>query len=436
MSTSVSKYSTAALAIFPLLLTILIFWLINGRGPITFGSLDLSRAQYLFFPFVCLALWWGGLLRISAATLGLAMAGYLCGFAGNFYYAGTPHNNVAIVRFQDDPLEVETHKFREALQKRFKVFSNLQAQRFPDDLTTLKDVEAAMQKIRSGRAFSFHAGATPVAELKAAIWGGLRRVYMVFSGERVMTLAQATHLPEGMQLGRLELIASVPQVGLSFQPQQYTQEFAARTLAGTLPSVFQAPEQPSAEAHLLYAAGMIAGWTSFAHRAFPWWVLANRYLAEGLSGGDLSEGSIRCAHRAFEMAKKYLRRGDNPALEAAILNNQGVLLVSLGTLKKEKKFFKAGMKKFKAAMRIAHGDKDLWQIARFEIGIAANNIGHAKGLLGKKHEKRRDARQAGVKKGHKKGQKKVAVKNPAKKKVKKQKGQKVNAQQRSNPPAN
>ena len=78
---------------------------------------------------------------------------------------------------------------------------------------------------------------------------------------------------------------------------------------------------------------MRAFWTTYAHRAYPWFINGNRHLLDALDGDFNEPAELDCALIAYKRALSFLvNPSDNPELFGAIMNNTGIAFALQGYL--------------------------------------------------------------------------------------------------------
>jgi len=156
------------------------------------------------------------------------------------------------------------------------------------------------------------------------VWGDerfLRVTLPITSPEAVLSRLA----PAARTVGQYELVLEVPGFGVSFMPAGGTAGFLSLVFGETGSGRGLLPPLTPARESLLRAAMHTADlWRSFAHRAWPAFVLGNHHLVSAIENGPYEPAELRCAVQAYEAALGFLRPGDNPPLQAAILNNQAV----------------------------------------------------------------------------------------------------------------
>lgn len=286
-----------------------------------------SLLQICVFPFVLLALSqvFRGLWRVPLAVFSLS-----------FFFAGTGalyayvyplqlrSGGVVIARLEHDELENETRIFREAINRTLKRISAYRALNIPDSFADLKVAQEFM---------------TQNSHLRMLVSGNKKWINVstgVQSGKTLQDMGLRIMLPP---LPELKLHTNVSYYGMSYDPVSATSSFLAAMIAAQL-EFDKRFESNRYELALLQASRTEAFWTSFAHRAYPFWLLGNHYLERAVRARNVQKRSLVCAIKAYKEATRYLRRGDNPALEASIYNNLGLVHALRGYLVGKKKEIK------------------------------------------------------------------------------------------------
>jgi hypothetical protein len=131
----------------------------------------------------------------------------------------------------------------------------------------------------------------------------------------------------------LQVVSQVPWVGLSKGLDTPTFEYvgtfirAARTFSEQLREGGTSLEY---EQLLLSVVLVRANWTSIEHVAAPKWMLGTLYLMRAISSPELGWGDLLCAESSFRSARLMLKSGGNPALLAAIINNEAIVRLMKG----------------------------------------------------------------------------------------------------------
>lgn len=167
----------------------------------------------------------------------------------------------------------------------------------------------------------------------AVVWGGERWLNVSM---RVPEPVKLSSFPKESLAGQflvehkisdLSLVTGVPTFGLSQSLDFNSSRFIGlliNPLNGFVNALRSAEESSQFEEEVREAAALKSTWSSFAHRSFPMWMTGTYHLTRALRSTGEENGDFTCALASFRAAKSNLR-GDNPALEAAILNNEAIL---------------------------------------------------------------------------------------------------------------
>ena len=177
----------------------------------------------------------------------------------------------------------------------------------------------------------------------------------------------------------LKLVTGIPMFGLSKSMDYDTSLFLGRLLA-SLNGYGRALEASSDsiefERKIREVAAIRSTWTSFAHRSFPMWMTGTYHLTRALRSSDVENGDLVCALTSFRAAKAQLRPGDNPALEAAILNNEAILRLvrsDMGLDAKEQKTIAqealVGAARLKSQPNAFTEEANVWGVIRHNLGV-------------------------------------------------------------------
>jgi hypothetical protein len=293
---------------------------------------SLPHIQLVVFPLVLFLLWKLRILgrRVPKAPLMGAM--FLAILASGYSY----------LYVRDEPLSFVVAKLEgddfEARSRQFRLLHRAQLRRIGGT--------RAIEAQRTHESFRSHAEALRFlnrsAYLPAVVWGNERWVTLTLHPERTRYPVSG-ELKTWLSALGLQFVESVPVVGLSIDPEDATAEFLSRVLAALLPLSHSSigalsqrfrgtgfSESGRIENELMYAANQQAPWNSFAHRAYPWWLLGNLQLTKALHDGRVEKGELECAIRSYTQARRFIGRGDNPELLAAALNNRAVAQAILG----------------------------------------------------------------------------------------------------------
>jgi hypothetical protein len=284
------------------------------------GASQLALYQLCVFPLVVLAFSQVALFGIKPPKI-LLMGALFAGAAGALF----THSNVdlaagafVVAQFEEDELSRETKIFRDRIRK---VLGWRGLTVVGTHSASVDSFEEAAHLLRTS------------PKLSGVIWGtprwltvSLKQYPMlpVFAGE-AREFVEEYQVPRRVQ--KLQVITSVPGVGLSSSGESPTVEFLGR-LADVWQDFAPALNMPHRyegyEMALRTLSGTKGKWTSFSHRALPMWMTGTLHLARAVHTRHPELGEILCAIKSFEAATSQLRQNDNPELMVAILNNQAI----------------------------------------------------------------------------------------------------------------
>jgi hypothetical protein len=287
-----------------------------------------STVQLAIFPVVVLllsALTLKG-LRLPRMLVGLAAVGVLCGAIVRYSDVGLQEGVFAIAPFTSDTLENKTMIFRDNVRR----FAGERGASIIGTIPARVSTEEEARGMLAQR-----------PQLGGIIWGSERWIHV---SSRLSPPVSLRQMPERSyarerlkELGfsDLRLITQAPWVGLSKGLDVRTYEFVGRyARASVLLSQRMTDFAASSDLeHLLQRASSIqAAWTSSEHLAAPKIMLGTYYLARAISGHDLEWGDLRCALASYRSARLILKKRGNPALMAAIRNNEAVIKILISNL--------------------------------------------------------------------------------------------------------
>lgn len=264
------------------------------------NSPNILAYQYIALPIVMVLLWRLRLLKRRApisVLVGAVTIGLLCSFAPGWLPASD--RSAQIATFEGDPLGARAALLSRRVERAFT--------RIGTDLelgTQITQVFEGAEQVR----LVLNSG----ARQQIIVWGNSGWLNLSFRDLPTKALSEFPILSMYRGAEELRLVQSVPVIGLSFEPPQASAMFISELIAAH--SVAR-PEEFWISASLTQAA-----WTSFAHRAYPTWQLANLQLAQSLEG-EFEPALLKCAMENYDKALTFLRRGDNIELESAIYNN-------------------------------------------------------------------------------------------------------------------
>jgi hypothetical protein len=287
-----------------------------------------SSVQLAIFPVVVLllsALTLKG-LRLPRMLVGLAAVGVLCGAIVRYSDVGLQEGVFAIAPFTSDTLENKTMIFRDNVRR----FAGERSASIIGTIPARVSTEEEARGMLAQR-----------PQLGGIIWGSERWIHV---SSRLSPPVSLRQMPESsyarerlkeLGLSDLRLITQAPWVGLSKGLDVRTYEFVGRfAQASVMLSQRMTDFSVSSELeHLLQRASSIqAAWTSSEHLAAPKIMLGTYYLARAISGHDLEWGDLWCALASYRSARLILKKRGNPALMAAIRNNEAVIKILISNV--------------------------------------------------------------------------------------------------------
>lgn len=287
-----------------------------------------STVQLVIFPVVVLllsALTLKG-LRLPRMIVGIAAIGVLCGAIVRYSDVGLQDGAFAVAPFTSDTLENKTMIFRDNVRR----FAGERGASFIGAIPARVSTEEEARGMLAER-----------PQLGGIIWGSERWIHV---SSRLAPAVSLGQMPERsyarerlreLGLSDLRLITQAPWVGLSKGLDVRTYEFVGRfARASMLLSQRMKDFADSSDLeHILQRASSIqAAWTSSEHLAAPKIMLGTYYLARAISGHDVEWGDLRCALASYRSARLILKKRGNPALMAAVRNNEAVIKILISNL--------------------------------------------------------------------------------------------------------
>ena len=263
--------------------------------------------QILAYPFVILALneILGSYFKLPASIY--LFAGLLA-LLGVFYSYTYPlqagAGGFVIARLEGDALQNETRIFRERINSTLGRTSHFRGLNIAENFSNGEQAKEFLVNNKN---------------IRILISGNKRWISLFFPERAPRTLKESGLSLPIENIADMKIDYSVKSIGVSYEPSQPTVAFLANLAEGTLRNGDS--DNNLIELALLQAGSIEAFWTSFAHRAYPWWMLGNYYLETSLRDSGYSKTLLRCAGYAYGRAGGFLRKGDNPDLRASILNN-------------------------------------------------------------------------------------------------------------------
>jgi|GEM_PF-2268993 len=361
-----------SLAVFCVLLGVLAL-LLKSPPPDSVLDLNPATAQVIAFPFVFLFVTRLCFVDLMVPRCLLALLAVCAALAVGFSYSHLVAGRrvFLVARLQDDQYETESRIFREEINRYLKrrpgaaaaPLSILGRGAFAGAAVSAKGVLTSFPgKIRAVRFYGSFRSAEEVngflaknPSVPAVLWGNNRWVNISMAPP-MEDAFPGPDLRQWLHALGLKVVPNIPVFGLSYQPRTETASFAAglfKALSAPRWSELMADLVLSAEHELdLREIGRAAApWTTFEHRAYPYWLLGNLAMEASLRGQGYDAGEMNCALAAYNKAQSFLVRGGNPELLAAIFNNRGVAYYVQGVLENKKRVKKAALYEFKAAAK-------------------------------------------------------------------------------------
>jgi hypothetical protein len=180
----------------------------------------------------------------------------------------------------------------------------------------------------------------------------------------------------------LEVVSSVPSVSLSFASDPGSVEYIARLAViwgSGSQALISADEDHRLEAEVLRINSIKSLWTTAEPIVFARWMYGTYYLARALSASsEQGSGEVQCAVRALRVAYSELARGERPALEAAIVNNQVIAeIVGYDATQTRRQVLEDALQRLRKARTISKLQNSAGMIRR----VLEKNISYIKGAL-------------------------------------------------------
>ena len=368
--------------------------------------LDGTTAQAFVFPFVLVLLaqvsvfshrinFW---VITGGAVLGLFSIAY--SFTSPLHIG---RGGALIARLSSDELQTETRIFRERINKFLSYSTHVTAHSFFEEFDSYSEVRDFIEN---------H------PRISLVTWGSTRWINIAFRTEEPVSLKELGLETGFSDASSLKIIKSIPVIGMSYEPTNDTASFIADILVGVSDGGRKFTKEDRQLA-LQHAATQRATWSSFAHRTYAFWLLGNLYLEEAFQNEEISRGSLNCALDSYKRGLQFLRKNDNPELEAALYNNYAIALFLQAMFEGDIKFKETAFKHFKMAVRTL-GQKNLFSVPYVAGVVAHENFVRASKfrfvILRKKGKKNRKLNQE-LKRKRQEG--KVAKSNKRKKRNRK-----------------
>jgi hypothetical protein len=296
--------------------------LLGALGIVAFGGSSQTRlvVQLLVLPCVLavfsrIAIW---SVRLPRIIVGIVVVAALTGAVVRYRDVTLLPGSLLLSRFENDRLGTQTTIVRDRIRS---VVGERAVSRVGAHEKVVQSAEDALEVLDDH------------PKVLGVVWGSERWLNVSLRVPEPFSLAT---LPKESLGGKflaehgvsdLKLITGVPRIGLSQSLDFNSARFIGLLIdpLNAFVGALQSPdESPQFEREVREAAAVKSTWTSFAHRALPMWMTGTYHLVRGLRSSEQENGDFACALASFRAAKSNLR-GDNPALEAAILNNEAVL---------------------------------------------------------------------------------------------------------------
>lgn len=349
---------------------------------------NLSIIQFIVFPVLLalLAVVSVRSLRVPRSFLAFALAGAACACCFAYIFPANPARAVVVAALEGDDFQSNSRVFREKVNSYLHDRGAVRAVGFHRALENYSEAKNVLVRDKLGM----------------VVWGNSRWLNLSFPYTPALSIAEFGDGLAFTRLSKFQIVTSVPNVGLSFEPRNETADFIAGMAAALIPAVSATtpldPSDSGARELTLMDAGNIFGrWTAGAHRALPWWVLGNLYTYRILRSEHLELGELRCAIAAYYRARSFLHPNDkiNADLWSAVHNNLAVLLALQSEAENQPKLRKRARLFFRAASKIRHMP-NLFDLEVRPGKVAKRNLHLLKGYVHKK---------AHAKKGKKSGKK-------------------------------
>ncbi len=305
-------------------------------------GLTLSDLQYLAVPFTIFAAWRFRLMgkSIPRFVLSLAIVGGVLSAILAYSGVGINKKTVLVARLVGDEFEAASRVFREQIKEAARGERDIQLRRYHAPLAGYQEAQKLLAD----------SGAL------AVIWGTKHWLSVSFAAGKDFFLGNNEIVSWEKMIG-LKPVSSVSVIGMSRIPEPDTVRFLASFLVGSSIVINSGASSSEVdygrmETELLSAATIRAHWTSYAHRAFPFWVLGNFYLQRGLQDGRYERAYLLCAIRAYTRARELLRYHENPELLAAILNNRAFVHFLIGWMEHRSDLKETALVELKVAAQL------------------------------------------------------------------------------------
>lgn len=312
-------------------------------------SAQKSLAQIVGAVVLFVALWRASVfgIRIPRMIFVVATAAMIGGALIRFSYANLSRGAVLVATVSSNDLEQDKRMYRDRL-RRF-----------------LGNSYNSLVGIHHGRVENNHDVASVLAEFSsvgAVLWGSPRWMTLSFRPIASLTLSDVSATSVGGRLlsngalPNLTIIRALPDISLGQGHQDASVYFISKLILAW--SQFSTDSvQPDQDAEFDRRLEMLSRvpvrGNSRVHLAAPMWMRGTYHLIKAIRAPEAKKDDLTTAIVSFKYALSELRRGGNPALQAAARNNYAVaLLVEFNRDKKRKKLKKAAAKQLVAAIQL------------------------------------------------------------------------------------
>lgn len=313
-------------------------------------------------------------LFLAFALIGAVGAGVL-----TYSFPADPAQSVMVSALDGDAYQSQSRIFREKINSYLHRRADARAVSFHRVLRSYSEAEQVM-----------HGNG-----LMMVVWGNGHWVNISFPYTKPVVVSDFGTELDFSHLSKLQLVTSIPNVGLSFEPRNETSDYIAGLAAALVPNheptAAMALEDLGRRELVLMDTGSISGkWTAGAHRALPWWELGNLYSFRILRSQKIELGELRCAINAYYRARSFLQPHDkvNADLWSAVHNNLAVMTALQTLVDSQPKLLKRARQFLVAASKIRHLP-NIFELDERPGVVAKQNLHILKGYVHKKpHAKR------------------------------------------------
>jgi len=348
-----------ALALFVLWL---VFLCLRWLGPNYVPVMDLGLVQLVVVPGIFLIAWGTSFFKFKIPRSVIIAASVCVAFSSLYAYSYRidESRSFLLARFAGDPYEAETRIFRETLNSVLE--SDEAVARLSRYFASLDSANEAASLFKEN------------PDLQGVVWGDdyWLRISFPTPPEKPISDLLEEELLEGVL--PFTLIMNIPVIGLTYKPVGDSAQFIADLLSARHLRTRKGLEARALEeTELKNSASYPAGWSSFSHRAFPYWMLGNEYLLNSLRGGGFQPAYLECAMQAYATALGFLRDGDNSELLSAIHNNYALAVYVRVVFEDRPRFRSVAARHFRQAMATAE-HANLYKIEYRNPTIAHKNF--------------------------------------------------------------